>query len=230
MTKDICRLHQLEISESLHRNSDEVRAAGYEDTAQTLIELAQRATGVNSLTDVDILDVGCGVRFTMAIINRSIPIRSYSGLEVHQPIVNFLKSNVERHDDRFRFERWDVHNRRYNKDGVKMQSTHVLPFAKTFDLIWLFSVFTHLDPDDAAILLVILRKHINPNGKLFFSAFIDDDLDGFADRVPNKPLLNAYYGRKYMTDIITSNGWRIDSFNDKELHNSIQHYIVCSPQ
>ena len=117
----------------------------------------------------------------------------------------------------------------YNRDGVKMQPTDVLPIAGTFDLIWLFSVFTHLCPDDAVNLLIILRKHIKPEGKLFFSAFIDDEIDGFDDRVPDKPLLNAYYGRKYMTEIITSNGWRIDSFNNKELHNWIQHYIVCSP-
>ncbi len=229
MTKDIGRLQYLEVAKSLHSNSAEVSAAGYENTAQTLIELAQRATGLDSLADVDILDVGCGVRFTMAIINRAIPIRSYSGLEVDQPIIDFLKSKVERHDDRFHFERWDARNQRYNKDGFKMQATSVLPFAGSFDLIWLFSVFTHLEPVDAAHMLVILRKHIRPAGKLFFSAFIDDDLDGFEDRVPDKPLFTAYYGRGYMTEMIRNSGWRIDSFNDKELHNWIQHYIVCSP-
>ena len=122
MTKDIGRLQYLEVTKSLQRNSAQIRAAGYENTAQTLIELAQRATGLDSLADVDILDVGCGVRFTMAIINRAIPIRSYSGLEVDQPIIDFLKSKVERHDDRF--HPWQPSTNCFTKPG------HVRPLAR----------------------------------------------------------------------------------------------------
>jgi len=223
------KMDHLEVPENLQRNSHEVRDAGFENTAQTLIDLAKKATGFDCLENIDILDVGCGVRFTMTIINRSIPIRSYTGLEVDQALVDFLQSQVEPYDDRFCFERWNAHNEMYNKNGVKMQPSDLLPFTKPFDLIWLFSVFTHLCPDDAAVLLALLRKHVKPNGKLLFSTFIDDDLEGFDDRVPDSPLLNAYYGRKYMEKIVIGNGWKIDSFNDKELHNWIQHYIVCSP-
>ena len=66
------------------------------------------------------------------------------------------------------------------------------------------------------------------NGKLFFSAFIDDELDGFEDRVKDKPLFNAYYGRRFMQELIEQAGWKIQAFHDKDLNNYIQHYIICS--
>lgn len=34
-----------------------------------------------------------------------------------------------------------------------------------------------------------MRKHIREKGKLFFSAFIDDDLDGFEDGIKDPPSL-----------------------------------------
>ena len=46
--------------------------------------------------------------------------------------------------------------------------------------------------------------------------------------MPNKPLINTYYGRKYMKDIISSSGWRIDSFGDKKLHNWIHHCVFAA--
>ncbi len=51
----------------------------------------------------DLLDVGCGVRFTQTLINRSLAFRSYAGIEVSLPIVQWLKENVESRDERFRF-------------------------------------------------------------------------------------------------------------------------------
>jgi 2-polyprenyl-3-methyl-5-hydroxy-6-metoxy-1,4-benzoquinol methylase len=117
----------------------------------------------------------------------------------------------------------------YNPEGVELASQNSLPLTGSFDLIWLFSVFTHLDPADSLAMLRILRKHIRRTGKLFFSAFIDDQLDGFEDRIREQPLLHAYYGRKYLQLLIEHAGWRIESFHDKDPDYFIQHYLVCSP-
>jgi SAM-dependent methyltransferase len=204
-----------------------VAAAGYENTGQFLINLATQRAGFPNLEKVDVLDVGCGVRFAMTIINRRIPVKSYTGVEVYRPIVEFLQDNVEPYDKRFKFVHWNVHNQVYNPNGDELTAQKGLPVEGPFDLIWLFSVFTHLNPKDSLSLLQLLRKRIRKNGKLFLSAFIDDELDGFEDRVKDRPLLNAYYGRKYMQSLIEQSGWNIQSFNDPDQY--ILHYIVCSP-
>ena len=45
---------------------------------------------------------------------------------------------------------------------------------RRFDLICLFSVFTHLAPDDYREMLRVLRPLVRPDGKLFFSLYIDE--------------------------------------------------------
>jgi len=222
-------ISRLEVPENLQRNASGVAAAGYEHTGETLINLVMRRTGINSLSEKDVLDVGCGVRFTQAIINRSIRVKSYTGVETHKPIVDFLNEKVAAYDDRFRFIHWNVYNAMYNSTGIQMSPSTPFPLTQRFDLIWLFSVFTHLSPADAVAMLEILRRHIRNDGKLFFSAFIDDDLVGFEDRVPDAPLLNAFYGKKYMESLVSQTGWAIDGVFEKDESNYIQHYFVCSP-
>jgi len=219
----------LDVPERFHQNAPAVTAAGYENTGKTLIELATNSVGRSSLKDADILDVGCGVRFTMSIINKKIPIKSYTGIDVNQAMIEYLKNEVESHDGRFSFAHWNAKNDMYNPSGERLTKNSALPIKGTFDVIWLFSVFTHLEPSDAILILKLLRQHIRPNGKLFFSAFIDNDLDGFEDRVKDSPLLHAYFGRKYMENLITSAGWRIELFHEADPNSFIQHYIVCSP-
>ena len=222
-------LKQLEVPAHLHRNAVRVAAAGYEHSGETVINLATRVAGIADLRDTDVLDVGCGVRHTMAIINRRIPIKSYTGVEVSRPIVDFLKESVEAHDPRFRYFHWDVRNDLYNREGPTLQSQAALPASGRFDLIWLFSVFTHLSPDDSQAMLRLLRESVRDRGRLFFSAFIDEDLDGFEDRVKETPLQKAYYGRRFMESLIAKGGWKIEYFGVRDPDQYIQHHYLCSP-
>jgi len=222
-------IDRLDVPIEFNRNSPEAAASGQDNTGLLLINIATKSVGLKNLENTDILDVGCGVRFTAAIINRKIPIKSYTGIEVFRPIVEFLKDNVEAHDKRFKYAHWNIHNEMYNPEGIALTLEERLPVEGTFDLIWLFSVFTHLNPDDSLLLLQQMRKKIRKTGKLFFSAFIDEELDGFEDRIKEHPLLNAYYGRKYMQSLIEEAGWRIELFHDKDPNNFIMHYFVCSP-
>ena len=79
-------------------------------------------------------------------------------------------------------------------------------------------------------MLKTLRKHIRDDGKLFFSAFIEEQLDGFDDRVKEHPLRKAYYGKDYMMSLIEEAGWRIEAFYDMDPDRYIREYFVCSPE
>lgn len=114
-----------------------------------------------------------------------------------------------------------------------MSLTSTLPVeAHAYDLVTLFSVFTHLDPRDADCLLAVLKHGISRDGRLVFSCFINKDISGFDDTKPERPLLRAMYTSGLMEHLITRNGWRVVDFrqpvrspNDYWL---VQHHYVCA--
>jgi hypothetical protein len=61
---------RLEVPAHLHRNSASVASLGFEETGVHLMELAARRVGLPSLATVDVLDVGCGIRFAQTIVNQ----------------------------------------------------------------------------------------------------------------------------------------------------------------
>jgi SAM-dependent methyltransferase len=219
----------LTIPDELHRNAPVVHDLGPENTGSALIQLATECLGLKDLSASDVLDVGCGVRFTQTLINRDIPIRSYAGVDVHRPLVDYLRQHVD--DPRFSFSHWNAHNAKYNPEGVRITPQARLPVDGTFDVIWLFSVFTHLEPSDANALLAILRRHVRVGGALFFSAFLDDSIDSFEDRLPEHPLSYACYAERYMRALVEANGWSVSSVSPPSPKEAplIQHHFVCRP-
>lgn len=222
-------LSHLDVPPELQRNAPRVRKLGADHTGEVLIRHATRCCGLESLAQCDLLDVGCGVRFTSALINRGIPFKSYTGIEVHRPIVDFLKSHVEALDARFRFAHWDVRNDRYHLAGQRMAEQTTLPLPGEFDVAWLFSVFTHLDPADSAAMLRLVRDRIRDTGRLMFSAFLDERVDGFSDAVAGSPLLRAVYHPALMQELVTQAGWRLLDRHPADPEHFVQAAIVCAP-
>jgi SAM-dependent methyltransferase len=221
---------RLDVPPHLHRNSPTVFVDGYEKTGLYLIELATQRLGLTSLAESDVLDIGCGVRFAQTIVNRGVPIGSYSGIEVHRPIVDFMRQNLEPFDSRFRFVHWDVHHGLFNNSSPRRLADEPgLPVDSSFDIVWLFSVFTHLDLDDTRAMLTLIRRVIRPTGRLLFTAFIDPDLDGVEGRSQAHPLQMVYFGRVTMEKLIGDTGWRLREFHPAGARPFIQPCFTCSP-
>ena len=91
----------INVPKEVQRNSPDVLAAGVEHSGEILLTNLAGLIGQHDLVDLDLLDVGCGVGFTQTLINRSLAFRSYTGIEVSLPIVQWLKENVESRDERF---------------------------------------------------------------------------------------------------------------------------------
>ncbi len=224
-------LQTIEIPERYNRNDPSVKAFNPEDTGELLINLATQAMGRTSLENANILDIGCGVRFTQTLINRAIPIKSYTGVEVNQEIVDFLKISAAEQDHRFQFSFWNVYHKGYNPEGAcKLHELDQLPVNNLYDSIWLFSVFTHLNADDASSMLRLLHRHIEPEEKLFFSAFIDPDMTGVTHRTPENPTHKVYYGLDTMQEMLIANDWALERFYPRNFELPIVDYFVCSPQ
>ena len=75
------KMTHIEIPSQFQRNSPNVLALGVENTGSTLINRGNELLGCSDLSGKDVLDIGCGSRFTQTIINRDLPIKSYTVLE-----------------------------------------------------------------------------------------------------------------------------------------------------
>jgi len=219
------------------------------DSGVVLLGYMVECSGADSLAAIDVLDVGCGVKLTQAILERDIPIGSYTGVDIATPIIDYLRDAVD--DPRFEYHRLDGYNERYNPDGMPLTATTPLPVdaGRTFDLISLFSVFTHLDPDDYRVMLRMLRPYIRPEGRLCYSLYLDERTDGglglmdnfasswgddaightvdFRDMKPEKPLQWALYSRPHALELIEGTGWELVSVDDPR--PEVQHTITLRP-
>ncbi|HEY5171402.1 MAG TPA: class I SAM-dependent methyltransferase, partial [Acidimicrobiia bacterium] len=122
---------------------------------------------------------------TQAFLNRGVPIKHYVGVDVSQSVIDFLRSNVS--DPRFEFFHLDARNELYNPAGQPLSELTVPEIeGRRFDLICLFSVFTHLAPPDYAAMLKLLRRFVKPDGRLFYSLFVNERTEGgfgYVDRL-----------------------------------------------
>ncbi len=146
------------------------------ESARVLLALLASAFGHDDLGDVALLDVGCGTKLTKAVLEDGLPIGRYVGVDVSADIIDFLTASID--DPRFEFHHLDAHNDRYNPGGRPLQAFERLPVGdEGFDVISLFSVFTHLNPTDFRTMLELLREHVRPDGGLLFSLFVDQGVD-----------------------------------------------------
>jgi SAM-dependent methyltransferase len=213
-----------------NRNSPDVQQMGPPaDTGRWLIEYMCERIGIANLDGLELLDVGCGVRFADAIINRNISLKSYFGIEVDKEIIEFLTANCT--DLRLSFAHFDVRHPLYNLGGAPLLPDTTLPVdQKMFDVICMFSVMTHQIPEDAAALFTILRRHVKDGGRLFFSATLEDGDFGYREMFPETPTANSVYALGRLTEILETNGWRILSVEGNNPRGlPIQDSLLCAP-
>ena len=222
-------------------------------SGQWLIDLMCREFKRKNMADVSLLDMGCGTKLTQAFLQFSIPIKRYVGIDIYKEMVDFLKSSVN--DERFSYHHMNSHNAMYNPDGVLLSDTTELPVGdERFDIISLFSVFTHLAPHDYTAMLKVLRPYIKPEGRLIYSLFINekteggyglidrlkkdlemkgidpsitDDVEDFHDAFEDDPLKQAVYARHLALKLVEGTGWEVETLNQPCEY--IQHYIICRP-
>lgn len=138
------------------------------------VELLRELARPRDLADVVLLDVGCGTKLTKVLLDDEVAIGGYVGVDVSADIVEWLRANVD--DPRFEHHHLPVHNALYQPDGVPLGELDALPVGgRRFELISLFSVFTHLDPDDYVAMLRLLRTHVTDDGRLVYTAHLDPD-------------------------------------------------------
>lgn len=123
-----------------------------------------------------ILDVGCGVgRLATGLISRFGEIDQYQGVDVNPAYIRWCQHHVERYHPRYHFLHLDVSNERYNPQGQALGASFRFPFADgSFDIIYLFSVFSHMDAPDVRIYLREFRRLLRKGAFIFLTAFVEE--------------------------------------------------------
>jgi SAM-dependent methyltransferase len=157
-----------------------------------------------------VLDIGCGFgRLPIGILRAIGDIRLYRGVDVNQSAVRWCQANITPTHPTFQFILTNIHNQRYNPLGDALAKNFCLPFSDAeFDIVYLYSVFSHMEIDDVRAYLDEFHRLLKPNGSAFLTAFVEDNVDPVAVNPSgykmewNGPLHCVRYGRSFFDGII----------------------------
>src|SRR6185436_10935756 len=130
--------------------------------------------GFATYENKNMLDFGCGVRFSQAILNTGVPIGTYTGVDNYREMIDWLRANVR--DRRLSYVFLDAYHPLYNKSGQPLSPGTRLPLDLKYDIVSMFSVITHQNPADSEAIFTILRRHVAETGHLFFTCFLDEGI------------------------------------------------------
>ena len=183
---------------------------------------------VDNFAQHNILDYGCGVKSSQTILQYELPIKSYYGIDIDTQMIDYLKTNVQH--PKCQYASVPFHNALYNKEGEAMTPDYVLPCGDTqYDLITLQSVFIHFNTHDLEACLRMLKKHLKPDGKIFFTCLLSHTQEeDFRNLNPDKPLQKVAFRESFALDVIKKAGYNIDVYKRRNAHPSFPEHIVCS--
>jgi ubiquinone/menaquinone biosynthesis C-methylase UbiE len=95
-----------------------------------------------------VLDIGCGIgRMAYALSYYLDKKSKFEGFDVVDDLISWPTNNITPRSPNFRFKKVDLYNKWYNPQGLLKTESFKFPYpARSFDLISLCSVFTHLLP------------------------------------------------------------------------------------
>jgi len=125
--------------------------------------------------DSDVLEIGSGLGRPAIPLTRVLTQGTYHGIEIVGKAVDWCRQNISAHYPNFSFHHYDIHNAFYNPQGVGWVATTRLPFPdNSFDIVFMASVMTHLNIEDARAYLAEIHRVLKPGGRLWATWFIVD--------------------------------------------------------
>ena len=122
-----------------------------------------------------VLDIGSGVG-NLAIGLEEYLHGTYDGIEIHPEAVAWCQRAITSRLPRFRFHRADLISRAYNPRGAVSAAQYRFPFPdRSFDFVFLASVFTHMLPDAVENYVREISRVLAPGGVSVETFFLLND-------------------------------------------------------
>jgi SAM-dependent methyltransferase len=165
--------------------------------------------------DSSLLEVGCGRgRLPIAILRTLGGVKFYAGLDVDKRSIEWCQKYIWRQNPAFTFVHLDLKNERYNPRGKKLDESFSFPLkTNQVDVIYLYSVFSHLKENDIRLYLKEFKRILAPDGKVFLTAFVQDGVPNVSinptDYVMDwsGPLHCVRYEKSFLCSLFTQAGF-----------------------
>lgn len=167
-----------------------------------------------------ILDVGCGQgRLAIGLI-RVLGESTYTGIDVSQDSVQWCKDFIEKEHPSFTFKHLNLYNERYNKAGTKIDEQFQFDIEPaSIDIIYLYSVFSHTTEHDMRVYLRDFLRILRRQGKIFFTAFAEDNVPDITINPANYrlkcsgPMHIVRYNKPHLFSVFAEYGYSIIDFS-----------------
>lgn len=143
----------------------------FREVSDAHIDVLERYADLHAACDV--VEIGCGVGRDAIPLTQILPQSgSYLGIDVMRPSIDWARDNIASVAPHFSFVHFDVADAQHNPGGGEEMTRYAIPKdAASIDLVFLFSVFTHMFPADVGHYLDEFSRVLRPGGRVLASMF-----------------------------------------------------------
>lgn len=174
-------------------------------------------------SDSSLLDLGCGPgRIAIGILDRVGEIQKYRGVDVGERYIRWAQHHITFEHPNFQFRHLNLKNAHYNPGGEEIEANVSFPFADgEFDIVCLFSVFTHMLTEDVRRYLRELRRMLHPSGKILLTANLEDGVPDVTENPEGYRGVQKYrmrlqsvrYNREFFEGLLDESGFRLERYD-----------------
>jgi SAM-dependent methyltransferase len=191
------------------KKDEDFVAAGVRD-----VRLLRRRAGLGPRKRV--LDWGCGAgRLAIGIKHLMGHVADYHGVDIQPELLGWAKDHLT--DEHTRFTLVDAHNARYNPDGE--QSFHIPADDGSVDVLYAYSVFSHMLTHDLAGYGATIARILAPEGRAWVTAFVEEDVPDCVENPTDYRKLEwkgalhcVRYDRRFFEATLYDAGLAVDEF------------------
>ncbi len=175
--------------------------------------------------DERVMDIGCGCGQMALHLEEYLSKKgSYAGVDIHRPSIRWCQEKISSRSSNFEFLHIDVCNQAYNPGGTHRAETYRFPFEeRSFDLILLKSVFTHMRPAEVNNYLHEVARLLKSNGRCLATFFLLNEQQArltnevefkygegvWRYRLEHSPESAVAYDERYVMELLEQHGLRL---------------------